>query len=422
MTDPVKITSLQLENVKRVRAVALTPAPNGLTILGGRNGQGKTSVLDGIAWALGGDKFRPTTPSRDGSVLPPDIRIRLSNGLLVERKGKNSALTVTDPEGKRYGQKLLDAFVSTFAIDLPRFLDATDKEKANALLQVIGVGEQLRALEHQIGEVYNKRHAFGQIATQKKAYADSLPWHEGIPEEPLSAGDLIRQQQDILLRNAENARKRARKDELAKLVAAYTRNLEEAQRALNEARRDLAFAERDALDLHDESTAELEENIRNVDALNIRIRQNLDKQKADEDAKDAWNTYNQMSSDLEKLRQDKAALLNGAQLPLPGLTVEDGKLLYKGHAWDGMSGSEQLIVGTAIARALNPQCGFVLLDKLEQMDTVTLDAFGVWLKQHGLQAIATRVSTGSECTVIIEDGELQTDVTPVIPTWKEGEF
>ena len=102
--------------------------------------------------------------------------------------------------------------------------------------------------------------------------------------------------------------------------------------------------------------------------------------------------------------------------------MEDGRLLYKGHAWDGMSGSEQLIVGTAIARALNPQCGFVLLDKLEQMDTVTLDAFGVWLKQHGLQAIATRVSTGSECTVIIEDGELQTDVMPVTPKWKEGEF
>ena len=189
MNDPIKISSLQLENVKRVRAVALTPTENGLTILGGRNGQGKTSVLDGIAWALGGDRYKPTAAARDGSVLPPDIRITLSNGLLVERKGKNSALTVTDPEGKRYGQKLLDAFVGAFAIDLPKFLHATDKEKAETLLKVIGVGDQLKELEHKCETVYSQRHAIGQIAAQKEAHAKELPFHEGLPEEPVSAAE-----------------------------------------------------------------------------------------------------------------------------------------------------------------------------------------------------------------------------------------
>ena len=52
----VKINSLELENVKRIKAVQLEPAANGLTIIGGKNGQGKTSVLDAIAWALGGDR------------------------------------------------------------------------------------------------------------------------------------------------------------------------------------------------------------------------------------------------------------------------------------------------------------------------------------------------------------------------------
>ena len=53
----VKITSLEVENVKRVKAVQLAPSENGLTIIGGNNGQGKTSVLDSIAWALGGDRL-----------------------------------------------------------------------------------------------------------------------------------------------------------------------------------------------------------------------------------------------------------------------------------------------------------------------------------------------------------------------------
>ena len=69
-----------------------------------------------------------------------------------------------------------------------------------------------------------------------------------------------------------------------------------------------------------------------------------------------------------------------------------------------MSGSDQLRVATAIVRRLNPECGFVLLDKLEQMDVETMKEFGEWLEQEGLQAIATRVSTGDECSIIIEDG------------------
>jgi recombinational DNA repair ATPase RecF len=124
----VKINKLELENVKRVRAVALEPTANGLTVIGGRNGQGKTSVLDAIAWALGGEKYRPTKTERDGSVLPPEIRVELSNGIIVERKGKNSALKVTDPTGSRRGQKLLDEFVEELALNLPKFMEASDKE------------------------------------------------------------------------------------------------------------------------------------------------------------------------------------------------------------------------------------------------------------------------------------------------------
>ena len=83
-----------------------------------------------------------------------------------------------------------------------------------------------------------------------------------------------------------------------------------------------------------------------------------------------------------------------------------------------MSGSEQLRVATAIVRRLNPRCGFVLLDKLEQMDLQTLAEFGVWLREQGLQAIATRVSTGGECQIIIEDGQVQTKPAQ----WQKGVF
>ncbi|UPU39307.1 AAA family ATPase [Erysipelothrix sp. Poltava] len=122
--NSIKINKLEIENVKRVRAVHVVPSEKGLTVLGGKNNQGKTSVLDSIAWALGGKKYKPSNPRREGSVTPPSLRVELSNGLIVERKGKNSDLKVIDPSGNKAGQTLLDSFVEELALDLPKFMEA----------------------------------------------------------------------------------------------------------------------------------------------------------------------------------------------------------------------------------------------------------------------------------------------------------
>ena len=137
--EAMKINKLEIENVKRVKAVKLEPTANGLTIIGGNNRQGKTSVLDAIAWALGGDRYRPSEAQRHESVIPPTLHIVMNNGLVVERKGKNSDLKVTDPSGKKGGQQLLNEFVEQLAIDLPRFLESSSQEKAKTLLRIIGV-------------------------------------------------------------------------------------------------------------------------------------------------------------------------------------------------------------------------------------------------------------------------------------------
>ena len=160
----VKITALEAENVKRIKAVALTPAPTGLTLVGGNNNQGKTSVLDALAWALGGERFRPTAAQRDGAVAPAHLKVTLSNGVVVERKGKNASLTVTDPTGRRSGQQLLNAFVEPLALDLPRFMDASDKEKADILLRIIGIGAELHTRDLEIKGLYDKRTFTGQLA------------------------------------------------------------------------------------------------------------------------------------------------------------------------------------------------------------------------------------------------------------------
>ena len=398
----IKINELQLENVKRIKAVKLEPAQNGLTVIGGKNGQGKTSVIDSIAWALGGDKYRPSQPQRDGSVIPPILHIELSNGLIVERKGKNSALKVIDPNGNKGGQQLLNEFIEQFALDLPKFMQGTSKEKAEILLQVIGVGEQLYEIENREKQLYNERTAIGRIADQKKKFAEEIVDYPEAPKELISISELILKQQEILAKNGENQRKREKAQSLLKRSEELKAQITNLQSQLDVVLSDL-----------------------NIEQINIKVRANMDKDKAEEEAKEYKDKYDELTTAISNVRKEKTNLLKNANLPLDGLSVEDGELTYKGFKWDNMSGAEQMKVSTAIVRKLNPDCGFVLLDKLEQMDTDTLKEFGEWLEKEGLQAIATRVSTGEECSIIIEDGyssESSTATPNATKTWKEGEF
>ncbi|MDY4405229.1 AAA family ATPase [Blautia sp.] len=422
----MKINRLEIENVKRIKAVNVEPKESGLTIIGGNNNQGKTSVLDAIAWALGGDKYRPSQASREGSVLPPNLHIVMNNGLVVERKGKNSALKVTDPNGQKAGQQLLNEFVEQLALDLPKFMESSGAEKARTLLQIIGVGDQLAILEKEEKELYNERTFVGRTADQKEKFAKEQPYFPDAPKDLVSPSELIKQQQDILARNGENQRKRENLHNLEQRYQRINEQLEELLRQQRDVEGDLDAARKSAADLHDESTLELENSISNIEEINRKVRANLDKEKAEDDARGYRDQYNELTKKIGDIRERKAQLLDSAELPLPELSVKEGDLIYKGQKWDNMSGSDRLKVSTAIVRKLNPNCGFVLLDKLEQMDMETLRDFGQWLESEGLQAIATRVSTGDECSIIIEDGYVsgqEQSVEPAqVPKWKAGEF
>lgn len=421
----VKITSFEAENVKRVKAVQLSPAADGLTVIGGRNNQGKTSVLDAIAWALAGNKRRPSAAKREGAAGEPFMKVELSNGLVVERKGEAGRLKVTDPAGGKSGQALLDGFVEQLALDLPRFMAMGDAQKADELLKIVGVGDELAELEAKEEADYNRRLAIGQMAKQKRGAAEELPSYPDAPAEPVSASELIREQQAVLARNGENQRKRQEASRIARDLATAQEELKRLEARAEEHRnrwqetlgncdaqailigdleRDLETARKTAEQLRDESTAEIEASIAAIDEVNAKVRANAAKAAAEAEAAELEGQYDDLTAAIERTRADKRRLLEGAGMPLPGLSVDAGRLAYNGRLWDSMSGSDQLKVATAIVRKLKPDCGFVLVDKLEQMDPQTLAEFGAWCEAEGLQVIGTRVGTGDECSIVIEDG------------------
>lgn len=429
-TNPVKIASLELENVKRIKAVSITPTTDGLTVIGGRNAQGKTSVLDAIAWALGGNSFKPQNPTREGSATPAKLKIELSNGLIVTRQGSSGTLKVVDPTGKKSGQTLLNSFIEQLALNLPKFMNSTDKEKAEVLLDLIGVKDQIKALDNQIETLSDQRRPLKTDYLGKRKVAADMPYYADAPEEPVSATELIERQQAILAKNSQNQAIRQKVVDLEAQMKLKEQQENDARERVKQIERDLVAANNQvstivneklqlsnslnstkdiAAKLVDESTEDIEQKLRDIDAINERVRANQRRADLEAEAETTEETYKAISDQIETVRKQRIALLEGANMPLDDLDVKDGYLVYKGISWSDMSSAEQLRVATAIVRALKPDCGFVLVDKLEQMDTQTLADFGSWAQSVGLQVIGTRVSTGDECSVVIEDGYAKQD-------------
>ncbi len=424
MSLPVKIYTFVVENLKRVQLVVCNPALDGLTVIGGRCQEGKSSNLDGIAWALGGDRFKPSDPVHEGAEQAY-VKVTLSNGLTVERSGRSGALKVSGP-GKG-GQALLNEFISEFALDLPKFMEARGTVRSNMLLECFpGLGPQITKLNAQIKRAYDERTALGRVAEMKAKHAADLPYLDGVPEAPLSGTEMVAKLQAAMAVNAEHANTRRNagkvREDLARASADRTRaaervaalelqlaegkeQLRRAAAAEAEIGQRLQQAVAAAANLVDEDMTAVRAQLAEIDTINAKVRQNLEKQQAEDEAAELKAQYEGATEAIEAMRAERLKLLAGVAMPLPELSIdESGEVIYRGRQWDCMSHREQMQVSVAICAQIKPQCGFVLLDKLEAMDVETMREFGEWLTGRGLQCIATRVSTGDECSIIIEDG------------------
>lgn len=404
--EPVKILCFAAGNFKALKAFYCEPKPEGLTVIGGGNGAGKSSCLDALAFAVGGAKHRPSNPKREGAVGDTTLRVDLSNGITVERKGKNLALTVTDREGMRHGQELLDAFIGGIAIDLPKFYNASAKEKSHMILETLGIEEKLAELAKREKEKYDTRTSVGREADRKQKAAEDMPWHEDAPEEPVSVSALLKRQQEVLARNGIKEEHRRKFESNKATLAQIDAELKRLTARRDEIAEEVRSAESEDFAL--ESTAELEAQIADFEATNRKVSENAERTRRLAEADALSDQRDALTKEIEEIRSERMALLKDADFPLEGLSVNDQcELVYNGQPWDCMSGSQQLIVSCAIASRINPSCRFVLMDKLEQLDLDTLAAFDEWLRTQNLQCIATRVSTGGECTLVIEDGEVK---------------
>lgn len=477
-TKVMKVKHFTMQNVKAVNLFDYEFPTSGVTSFGGRNNQGKTSVLNGMQYVIGGESYRPTNYHKDDTAEESVLRMEFTNGIIAQRLGNSADLKVYDEQGKMSRQKLLDTFISKFALDLPKFLNGSDKERAEILLKALHIEDKVAALEESITSEYDERTIIGRIRDQKAKAGKEMPFHEGVPLNELSPADILSRMQEVNIRNAKvlaakeefeknNAtlvhlieseekitkalekvdaeritlsdkvdadckskvkaiEEQIRKLEEAKLAAeefainykeqlkqsteanrvALMHQLEENNKAVEEMSEKIAIAS--TLDYTLEETESFQRELDAIEDTNIKVRENKARAKVLTEANEHSLKYDEKTAVIEDLRKQKDALLQGAGLPYPGLSVENKIVTLNGKAWDCISESMKIRVGCAIVMRINPSCKFMFVDKLEQLDSESLAELDMFAKDHDIQIIGTRVTTNPEdCTLIIKNGYIE---------------
>lgn len=423
--DGMKIVQLTSENVKRIRAITITPHGN-TVIIGGDNAQGKTSAIDSIAMALGGGKLIPGTPLRKGQ---KHGRVEVDLGdLIVERRftTKGSTLSVTPKDGGepfKSPQGVLDKLVGRLSFDPLEFVTMKPDAQLKTLKDLVGV--DFSDLDAKRKELYDQRSAFNAEAKSLEGQIDGLPEHKDAPERSVSvdallteietaekrnagAGELERQVAEAHRQSAQFAEDAARYDaeisELREKAKVLKKKQDEATAKSSEIYKEAFALEQRLAEYQTVDTAPLKEQIKTADEQNRKIRENESRKTLASKMRHANGQAMKLTNKIEDIDAQKEQRLAEAKFPVVGLSFSETGVLLNGIPFDQASSAEQLKVSIAMGLAMNPKLKVLLIRDGSLLDDHSLAMVTQMATENDAQVWIERVSKGDECQVIIEDG------------------
>ncbi len=409
----MKIIELRAENVKRLKAVEIKPDGT-LQVIGGKNAQGKSSVLDAIWLALGGGKASKETvlPIRDGEQR---ASVRLDMGELIVTRSwtaKGTSLKVENAEGAVFKspQSMLDGLVGSMSFDPLEFTRLSAKDQREALLGLVDLGIDLDELARQRNEIFAER---SEVGRRGKAIGD-VQVDDDLTDIERSAQELIAR-----IREAENQNRQA--DDAMSVYEAATREIEVAEARVDELRQQLSEAEgslyaasqraemnlKAAQSFVKVDVSPLEDELEGVEELNQRIRANNAARKQAEHKADLRTDYELLTEKIRKLDERKASALAAATFPVEGLGFDDTGVTYQGVPFSQASSAEQIRVSVAMAMAMNPKLRVLRIKDGSLLDAETLEALRAQVEENDFQLWLERVGNADEGAVIIDDGQVQ---------------
>lgn len=347
-----QITEATLKNFQKVSYAKIEPSGN-LIVLAGKNGAGKTSTNDGIEAGLTGHNGRNIKrPIKDGHGKAT-IDIKLSDGSTLIRGYTPSGTTLKglDAEGNKFGQKDLDARISSLGIDGRKFISMGEKDQLAALLSIVDLPFKPAELDAERKRLEAQRLSVGQ---QGKAIGDAVV-DASLPSEETSAGDIIAairagEASNELIDTADHS-----VQHWAKEVDHLKMSLEIAERNLADANTKLASAP-ERID-----TSALEAQLTTAEEANASIRANNQAREQAQRKSDLRTQYETLTEEIKALDQRKVDGLAQAEMPIEGLNFDEEGVLYQGVPFSRASGREQLIVSCAMIMATDPEIRVIVI-------------------------------------------------------------
>lgn len=419
------IVELRTENIKRINAVQVRPDGAVVTV-GGKNGQGKTSLLDSIEMALGGGRAIPVDPVRHGA---HKARIVVDLGDIVvertfNRHGNKLVVRSADGESLKSPQRLLDDLCAKVTFDPLEFSRMPDAAQDKLLRELLDL--DFSKLEKVRTRAYEDRAEVNREVNRLKVRLEAAPSIGDMPTKEVSVSDLLTEievaeaaiAENDQLRDAKRDEQRGLDDSQEKLAAADLQ-VTELHAALEDAKKErislydiIKQYEKDLEDLstqvdalEDPDTEVLREKIRDAEGINAEVRERRSIVGLGDELQEVQKNADALTDTIQAVDEEKRDMLAGAEFPVPGLGFDDTGVTLDGVPFAQASGAEKLRVSVAIGAALNPRVKIMLVRDGSLLDDDSMALLQKMAEETGSQVWIERVASESDgCSVFIEDG------------------
>lgn len=411
-----KIIQLTSENVKRLVAVNIKPNGN-LVIIGGKNGAGKSSVLDSICYALGGKDELPEVPIRKGAEKAKVV-VDLDD-LVIKRTftaAGGTTLSVENKEGAKYPspQAILDKLASKVTFDPLAFLRLEAFDQVVKLRKLVALDTS--ALDTERTRIYAERTILNRQVEQKEALLKSFTRYEDAPKEPSESKPILDKIAAITNHNRRRGELNAQVNIAEERFLASNREVELARKALANAEKMNGDLKADAdkkresllpyLETQDDSA--LRKELEAVEATNKKVQSNQNYDQRATELASAKVVVNAVTKRIQEIDAEKLKKVSEIKYPIEGLSISDaGTVTFEGLPLAQASQAAQMRISVAIAAAMNPKLRVMLIRDGSLVDEEGLALLEGLAKEFDLQIWIERVGKKDKCAVIIENGQVE---------------
>jgi len=397
----MKINALKLNNIKKIEALDLEFDENQNTyIISGKNGQGKSTVLDSIFWALGGkEAIQSRNPIREGQ-KEGEVQVTIDD-FIVTRKftEKNSYVSVTSKNGEKHSgpQKMLDDLISKLSFDPLEFMNMDPKKQRKVLMDLTGLN--FDEIDGEINQVYENRKEIGRDLKNIQGQVEGYELTEN-PGEYKDIQELTRKYQEVSENNQQIERQKNKKADLENKKAELEKQLESVKFEIEQV--DFELSEKEYKDLES-----ISEELQNAEEHNRKVREYEEYMQLVEKGKAKKEEYQVYTNKIQELQNSKKEQLENAQMPIAGLEIESDGVTYSGVYFEDLSHAEQIRVSTAIVMALNPELKIIMTKDGSMLDSESMKVIEDTVQSNDYQMLIEQVDESGEIGVYIEDGKIK---------------